>query len=208
MASREDLERFFALDIDHEALGLQPPDEHDLPYFCTPLGAEWAGRLGVDGIHFVLLPGDERVFCVDPSMGEEGTYVLPVAADFREFLTFVLFCRDANPLSQLSWLDEARFRQLLEEDAESRWEGCEEFFAKKAAALDVVAQAFSIEPRDPYEKVKALQLAFDPAVLAFSDEYYDALDLENPRHRGEEQAAFPPSDLRPVMRMEGKEDDP
>lgn len=31
---------------------------------------------------------------------------------------------------------------------------------------------------DPYEPVKALQGAFDPGVLTFSDEYYDVLGLE------------------------------
>lgn len=180
MASREDLRRFYALDVDHKALGLYPPDGQDVPYFCTPLGAEWAGRLGVDGIHFVLLPGDERVFCVDPSMGEPGTYVLPVAADFREFLAFVLFCRDASPLSQLSWLDETRFRRLPEEDAAARWDGCAEFSAGKRAALAAVAEAFAVEPKDPYEAVKALQAAFDPSFLIFSDEYYDVLGLEKP----------------------------
>lgn len=180
MAGRADLRRFYALDIDYEALGLCPPDGQDVPYFCTPVGSEWAGRLGVDGIHFVLLPGDERVFCVDPSMGEPGTYVLPVAADFREFLAFVLFCRDANPLSQVYWLDETRFRQLLAEDAAARWDGCGEFFARKAAALDAVSRAFSVEPRDPYGPVKALQAAFDPAVLTFSGEYYEVLGLEPP----------------------------
>ena len=30
--------------------------------------------------------------------------------------------------------------------------------------------------------MKALQAAFDPAVLEFSDEYYDTLGLDNPRH--------------------------
>lgn len=180
MAGREAMRRFYALDIRHEALGLCPPDGQEVPCFCTPVGAEWAGRLGVDGVHFVLLPGDGRVFCVDPSMGEPGTYVLPVAADFREFLSFVLYCRDASPLAQISWLDETRFRRLLAEDAAARWDGCGEFLAEKRAALAAVAKAFALEPRDPYEAVKALQAAFDPSCLIFSDAYYDVLGLEKP----------------------------
>ena len=31
-----------------------------------------------------------------------------------------------------------------------------------------------------FSEVKALQNAFDPAGLAFSEEYYDTLDLERP----------------------------
>ena len=41
------------------------------------------------------------------------------------------------------------------------------------------AEAFGLEPRDPFRKVKALQGAFDPAGLTFSREYYDTLGLEH-----------------------------
>jgi len=176
--TREDLKRFCALDIDFASVGLLEPGAAQAPYFCTPVGAEYVGRLGCDGVHFVLLPGDERVFCVDPSMGGPGTYALPVAVDFREFLSFLLCCRDASPLAQIYWLEEGRFRALLEEDAKTTWPGCEEFFAKKNAALIAIADAFGLEPTDPYEKVKTLQAAFDPGALEFSDEYYDVLGLE------------------------------
>ena len=179
MSTREDLRRFFALKIDFEGLGLIPVKE-PVACFCTPEDAEPAASLGVDGIHFVLLPGDERVFCVDPAMGEIGTYVLPVAEDFRQFLSFVLFCRDANPLSQIYWLSEQRFRQLLKEDAEASWPGCEAYFARKQEALTAVREAFGLVPADPYGPVKAMQAAFDPAGLRFSPEYYDVLGLEMP----------------------------
>lgn len=178
--TRDDLKRFLALDIDFSTIGLE--QSKNVPYFCTPVGAEYVGRTGCDGVHFVLLPGDEQVFCVEPSMGETGTYVLPVAADFREFLSFVLFCKDASPLSQIFWLSEERFRQL--EDGAERWDGCERFFARRDAVLDTIAKAFSLESRDPYKKVKALQMAFDPSCLTFSDEYYDVLGLEHPCDTG------------------------
>ncbi len=173
------MNRFLALDINFSSIGLEQAEI--APYFCTPLGAEYIGWIGCDGVHFVFLPGDERVFCVDPAMGEPGTFVLPVASDFREFLSFVLFCRDANPLSQIYWMTEERFRQLLREDAEAHWDGCEEYFAQTEAALKAVSAAFGLETADPYEKVKAIQAAFDPDCLVFSDEYYDVLGLDNPR---------------------------
>lgn len=175
--TRDDLRRFCRLDIDFESIGLVEPGLPQDPYFCTPVGAEYVGRLGCDGIHFVLLPEDERVFCVDPAMGEVGTYVLPVATNFREFLSFILYCRDANLPAQIWWLDEPRFRALLEEDA-ADWPGCEEFFAKRNAALDTVANTFFLTEADPFHLVKSLQAAFDPSVLRFSDEYYDALGIE------------------------------
>ena len=179
MSTREDVRRFYALDIDFESIGLMPPEE-PVDYFCTPMGAEHMGSLGVDGIHFVLLPGDEQVFCVDPAMGEEGTYVLPVAEDFRQFLSFLLFCRDANPLTQIHWMNEERFRALLREDAAASWPGCEEFFARKAQALATVESTFSLQPADPWKPVKSLQAAFSPETIRFSDEYYDVLGLDKP----------------------------
>ncbi len=179
MDSREIWKRLLAPEIDLSAIGLEQAES--APYFCTPVGAEHIGRIGCDGVHFILLPGDERVFCVDPSMGGPGTYVLPVSSDFLEFLSFVLFCRDAGPLSQISWLTEERFRQLLREDAEARRDGSGSFLAEKEAALNAVSAAFGLGPADPYKKVKALQADFDPACLVFSDEYYDVLGLEAPR---------------------------
>lgn len=180
MSSREDLRRFYALNIDHEALGLAPWRDQDHRYFCTPERAEIFGGPGVDGIHYILLPGDERVFCVDPG-AEEGAFVLPVGEDFQEFLSFLIFCRDESPLSQLWRLDEAGFHRLLEENAQARWPGCEEFFEKKSQALEAVQKAFVLKPQDPFAKVKDLQDIFSPTGLVFSDEYYDVLGLENPR---------------------------
>lgn len=175
--TRDDLKAFHALDIDFDSIGLEWSGRF-VPYFCTPVGAEEVGSIGCDGTHFVLLPGDEKVYCVDPSMGDVGTYVLPVASDFREFLSFVIYGRDANPISQIWWMDEVRFRQMLKEDAENSWPGSEEYFAKKDAALAKIAETFGIEPAEPYRKVKALQAAFDPSTLKFSDEYYDVLGIE------------------------------
>ena len=196
MASREDVRTFCGLPIDFSSIDLEPQSDWE-PYFCTPEGAEPIGWIGSGGVHFILLPGDERVYCVDPDMGSEGSYVLPVGRNFREFLSFVLFCRDANPISQLSWMTEEQYRNLLKEDAQATWPGCEETFQHKAAALDAIADTFGLEPKDPFEPVKAMQAAFDPSALVFSDEYYDVLGLENPHHRAEREpgrgcGVFPP----------------
>ena len=80
--TRDDLRRFQGLDIDFSAIGLMP--QENFAYFCTPVNAEYVGWVGCDGIHFILLPGDERVFCVDPSMEYSDEYVLLVGGNFRE----------------------------------------------------------------------------------------------------------------------------
>ena len=173
VSSREDLARSAALSIDFDAIGLMEPGVPQEPYFCDPVEREDVGRLGCDGVHFILLPGDERVFCVDPAMGEPGSYVLPVAEDFRQFLSFLLFCGGSGPIAQIRWLSRPQFDALLAEDRQTAW-------PERDAALSAVAKAFDLEPADPYEVVKALQRTFDPTELDLSDEYYDTLGLEQP----------------------------
>ena len=177
--TREDLRRFASLSIPFGAIGLEEPGVPQTPYFCTPEGAEYVARLGCDGVHFVLLPGDEQVYCVDPSMGEEGTYVLPVAENFRQFLSYVLFCGDASPIAQIWWLTQARFRSLLSPQEED-WPGREEFLREKEEALRAISQTFGVAPTDPWEPVRALQAGFDPSKVPFSPEYYEVLGLEPP----------------------------
>ena len=176
--TRDDLKAFHELDIDFDSIGLEWGGEF-VPYFCTPVGAEEVGSIGCDGIQFVLLPGDEKVYCVDPSMGDIGTYVLPVAGDFREFLSFILSCHDANPLSQIYFLTKEKFWTFAKDEAEARAEGeLDDLFEAKDAALAVIAETFGITPQEPFNRVKALQAAFDPNTLHFSDEYYDTLGIE------------------------------
>lgn len=192
MASREDWRRFAALQIDFSAIQLEPQDQEH--YFCTPEGAEIIGWC--NGIHFILLPGDEAVYCVSPEMGEEDTFVLPVAGDFREFLSFLLYCRGASALEQIAWFSREQIEDLLREDRACEAKGeLPEYYGAQRQALRTIEEAFSLGPREPYERVRALQKAFDPSVLTFSDEYYEVLGLENPRKTeekksGEEPAAF------------------
>ena len=192
--TRDDLKRFRALDIDFDSIGLLQSGADGFAYFCTPTDAEFVGRIGCDGVHFILLPEDERVFCVDPSMGERGTYVLPVARDFREFLSFVLYCQDANPLSQIYWLTRKEYQELAEEDAAARDnEHMAKFFAQKDKALAAVAKEFELTPVDPFKKVKAMQKKFDPAVLNFSEEYYDAVGYVRPEEETDDVVLMPES---------------
>ena len=164
----DDLKRLSELDIDFESISLLWVGEESEPYFCTPVGAEYVGWLGVDGIHYVRLPGDERIFCVNPAMGEAGTFVLPVSRTLREFLSFVLYCKSAFHLSELYWQEESDFRDGLDDEEDDDL---------IATALDAIAEAFDLTPADPYDTVKAMQAEFDPSALIFSDEYYDTLGL-------------------------------
>lgn len=171
MSTREDLARLRAMKCDLEPVGLELEEQYFCPYFCTPENYEFFARLGVDGVHFVLLPGDERVFLVDPAFGEIGTYVQPVAENTRQFLSFLLSCRDANVISQIWWMNETQYKELLAEDAENPVHGKDE-------ALAAIEKEFGVAPIDPYGPVKAMCEGFDGSFIRFSDEYYDVLGIE------------------------------
>ena len=198
MSTREDMQVFFSLPVDFSVLELEPETGADpVRYFCTPENAEILGW-GSCGTHFVLLPGDEAVYCVEPELADEGTFVLPVGADFREFLAHLLFCQCTSPLAQIFRMDETHFRRLLAENAAHTRSDCEEDLPRRDASLAAVAAAFRIQPRDPFRRVKELQAAFNPSALEFSDAYYDTLGLDRSDGLGRETPLleFPPVEFR------------
>lgn len=207
MSTREDVKTFFGLPLDFSMLELEPETDADLVrYFCTPENAEIIGW-GSCGTHFVLLPGDEAVYCVEPELAEEGTFVLPVGADFREFVSHLLYCKCTSPLAQIFMLDATRFRKLLEDNDANTWPGCEEDFKSGDASLALLAETFHIRSRDPFQRVKELQTGFDPSVLNFSDAYYDTLGLEKPK-RGMQRKEKPLFEFPPITFDLYQEDDP
>ena len=207
MSTREDVKTFFGLPLDFSMLELEPETGADpVRYFCTPENAEINGW-GSCGTHFVLLPGDEAVYCVEPELAEEGTFVLPVGADFREFVSHLLYCKCTSPLAQIFMLDATRFRKLLEDNDANTWPGCEEDFKSRDASLDLLAETFHIRSRDPFQRVKELQTGFDPSVLNFSDAYYDTLGLEKPK-RGMQRKEKPLFEFPPITFDLYQEDDP
>ena len=207
MSTREDVKTFFGLPLDFSMLELEPETGADpVRYFCTPENAEIIGW-GSCGTHFVLLPGDEAVYCVEPELAEEGTFVLPVGADFREFVSHLLYCKCTSPLAQIFMLDATRFRKLLEDNDANTWPGCEEDFKSRDASLDLLAETFHIRSRDPFQRVKELQTGIDPSVLNFSDAYYDTLGLEKPK-RGMQRKEKPLFEFPPITFDLYQEDDP
>ena len=207
MSTREDVKTFFGLPLDFSMLELEPETGADpVRYFCTPENAEIIGW-GSCGTHFVLLPGDEAVYCVEPELAEEGTFVLPVGADFREFVSHLLYCKCTSHLAHIFMLDATRFRKLLEDNDANTRPGCEEDFKSRDASLDLLAETFHIRSRDPFQRVKELQTGFDPSVLNFSDAYYDTLGLEKPK-RGMQRKEKPLFEFPPITFDLYQEDDP
>ena len=164
--------RFHALQFAKDAIGLGWNDS-DVAYFCTPVGAEVIGWLGVDGIHFCFIPSIsfDMVFAVSPMpCGEH--YVKPIARNFQEFLSLVLFCKDASPLEQICWMGEEQFLELMKSEEGNS-------YSAQKAALNTLRTEFGIEAKpNAYQYVKSLQANFDYSKIPFSEEYYDALGVE------------------------------
>ena len=166
------LKMFREMDFDGSVIGLQWCGDDEI-YFCTPVGAQIIGYLGVDGIHFCTIPSlqTDMIFAVSPMPCGENN-VVPIARNFKDFLSLILACRDTSPLEQISWMNEAQFEELLKLDAETIIEG-------KDDALQTIRSCFDIEPcPNPYLYVKSIQKDYDYSLIPFSDEYYDVTGTE------------------------------
>lgn len=171
---RDEIRTFHVLPVDHELLGVEWRSWEDNDFFCTPRDAEIIGGPETDGIHFVMCPGDKRVFCVNP-VAEPPGYVLPVAANFLDFISYLLYCRESLPIARISTVSEKEFRAMLAEEAALTWPGSEVYYKKKAKSLRTLTAAYGVQAADPYEKVRELQAGFRPDEIAFTDEYEKVL---------------------------------
>ena len=72
----------------------------------------------------------------------------------------------------------AQYHDLLREDESARYPGWEERTARKKETLTRIEKGFALTAREPFVEVKALQAAFDPSSIRWSDEYYDVLGME------------------------------
>ena len=172
MEANKGYKRFCALGLPNGAFGLEAGNDKAV-YFCTPVGADIIGWLGVDGIHFCFIPSvsNDIVFAVSPMpCGEH--YVEPIAHTFEEFLSLILFCKDASPLEQICYVMEGHFCESVKDVGES---DC----SIQDSVLDILRSEFEIEARsDTYQYVKILQAAFDYTTIPFSDEYYEVTGTE------------------------------
>lgn len=164
--------KFRSLDFPKDAIGLEWSD-NNTTYFCTPVGAEVIGWLGVDGIHFCFVPSisSDMVFAVSPiPCGEH--YVEPIARNFQEFLSLVLFCKGVSLLEQICWISEEQFSELLKSEEKNSWPA-------RDAALNTLRMEFGIESQsDVYQYVKDLQANFEYSEIPFSEGFYDTLGIE------------------------------
>ena len=157
-------------------IGLRYESERSaVHYFCTPKGADIFASLGVDGIHYCTIPSlGETVFVVTPSpLGDD--YVYPVANHFREFLDLVVALHGTELIDQIPVFSRERLDSMLKEHIESETK-------ERKAALEYLKNVFyaSALP-NPFDHVLALCQSFDVSKIRYTKEYYETLDIEEPR---------------------------
>ena len=155
MLDNQIFKKFQSLNLSNSSIGLEWSG-NDTTYFCTPVGAEIIGLLGIDGIHFCFIPSvsSDMVFVVSPIPCGQN-YVEPVANSFREFLSLVAFCKDASPLEQISYISEKQFLELLKPDEIVN-------NLEKGVVLKALNESLNISPNlNTYKDVKKLQASFD-----------------------------------------------
>lgn len=112
------LTRFNEIKADLMDLGLIRNKQYET-YFCTPENSITFARLGVDGIHFCIIPPredsnlDETFVCV-VSPGNEEHYVEPVARDLKTFFNLVYSIKDAGGLECISYMTKEEFNDYVD----------------------------------------------------------------------------------------------
>ena len=161
--------KFYEIRTDLSYIGLHRGEFGS--YFCTPLKAVIFASLGVDGIHFCILPYEEDktlenspVYVVSPCMPEH--YVEPVAKNFADFLNLVMATKDAGAMECISYMTKESFINYLKDIPE----GKEEIIK----AIEGIKENFTLKDiPDVYDYVKSVQQDVILKEVKFSQEYYE-----------------------------------
>jgi hypothetical protein len=140
-------------------------------YFCTPLNAVIFADLGVDGIHYCIIPSNEdktlensTIYVVSPCMMEH--YVEPVAESFSDFLSVVAITKDAGAMECISYMSKEAFTNYLKDIPEERKEIVQ--------AIEALRENFALKDiPDVYDYVKNVQQNVSLHKVKFSSEYYE-----------------------------------
>ena len=164
-------QEYLKLNIDGSLIGLeQGANENN--YFCTPKDASIIGWAGVDGIHFCFVRGfGEMVFAVSP-MNAPGSYVHPLAQDFKDFLRLLLACGHTAALEQAWSWEQEQFDEFLRENAPAD---------EQSAVLHILREKLSLTPMEqPFAYIRVLQDGFDYRCIPYTENYYDTVPAAIP----------------------------
>lgn len=172
------LDRIYEVENELNALGLMRTK--DFPdYFCTPLNAVIFAHLGIDGIHYCIIKGENDienspVYVVSPMMPEH--YVELVGRNLTDFLSLVISCKDASALEYISYASKNKFEKYIDEIGNQQLDDSD-YGKQVEKAVNVLQKAFGLQNIDDvYCHVN--ETKSNPIYhlkLAFSKEYYDII---------------------------------
>ena len=155
---------FLKTGIDLAPFGIERREEN-IPYFCTPKGADVIGWTGGDGIHYCFVRGfGGMVFAVSPMNGGSDC-VHPVAENFADFLRLLIACGGESAIEQAWQWSREQFDAFLQEYPPSDQ-------AKAVSAQ--ITEKLGLQPMDdPWGYIMQVQQAFDYTRIPYSEDYYD-----------------------------------
>jgi hypothetical protein len=146
-------------------------------YFCTPKNAVSFAHLGVDGIHFCVIPEDNDltlehspVYVVSPMMPDH--YVEVVAENFYDFISLVIEVKDAGALEYISYSTKEKFIEYIQEVNNTY---------NKSKVNEVIASLSEMfhgklkKINDVYDYVKQIQVKTDLTKIQYTEEYYELI---------------------------------
>ena len=157
-------QQFLKSGIDLAPLGIERREEN-IPYFCTPKGADVIGWTGGDGIHYCFVRGfGGMVFAVSPMNGGSDC-VHPVAENFADFLRLLIACGGESAIEQAWQWSREQFDAFLQEYPPSDQ-------AKAVSAQ--ITEKLGLQPMDdPWGYIMQVQQVFDYTRIPYSEDYYD-----------------------------------
>ena len=162
-------ENFKSLNLDTSSIALEST-EYLYPYWCYPLNSK---PIGLEGcILYCFIDGyDEMVFAANPESCADSN-VYPLAKNFEDFLRLIVTCGSANPVEQIVWMSEQKFKEHLAAEMKVQPDTQKEVLNKLKTTFKLT------EIDNPYEYVKEVQHNFDDSRVKYSDEYYDIKGIE------------------------------
>ena len=171
-------EKFSNIAIVLSRFGLE---KHSGGYFCTPKNAVTFAGIGVDGIHFCILPDENDltlenspVYVISPMMPDH--YVEIVAENFYDFISLVITAKDAGALECISYFTSEKYLEYLQSISDSLLQNTE-FNNKVKKATTALLDEFNNNKKidDVYGYVKQLQAKTDLTKIQYTNEYYDLI---------------------------------
>lgn len=163
---------FSKIKVDLSDVGLirDPSFPH---YFCTPLNAIIFASIGVDSIHFCIIPDENDwtlkrspVYVISPMMPDH--YVEAIAENFNDFISLVVSLKNAAFLECISYFEREKFLKEIQYDPNDSFE--------IETAISALTNTFPTKNIDDvYGYVRQVQANMELAKLQFSEEYYELI---------------------------------